>query len=205
MVKILAAGAMAAGLPLAVILLAVTLGLAPAGPAPGLPAPGTSTVPAASGLYGTPGPAAAAAIPPAYLALYVGAARTCPGLPWTVLAGIGTVESDNGQSRLPGVESGHNYAGAEGPMQFLPATFAEYAVNADPGQPVSPYDPADAIYAAAAMLCATGARGGSTAGIEQAVFAYNHASWYVAEVMARAASYAAPASAAPARQASRQP
>ena len=44
-------------------------------------------------------------------------------------------------------------------MQFLPATFGEFAVDADPAQPVSPYDPADAIYTAARMLCADGARG----------------------------------------------
>jgi hypothetical protein len=117
------------------------------------------------------------------------AALTCPGLPWPVLAGIGTVESGNGQSGLPGVHSGANYAGAEGPMQFEPATFAEYATG--PDQPLSAYDPADAIYTAAAMLCANGARGGSTAGIEQAIFACNHAGWYVAEVLSWAARYAA--------------
>ena len=117
------------------------------------------------------------------------AAATCPGLPWSVLAGIGTVESDNGQSTLPGVHSGANFAGAEGPMQFEPATFAEYATG--PDEPLSPYDPADAIYTAAAMLCASGARGGSASGIENAVFAYNHAQWYVSEVMSWAAKYAA--------------
>ena len=116
------------------------------------------------------------------------AAQTCPGLPWSVLAGIGTVESDNGQSDLPGVHSGANFAGAEGPMQFEPSTFAEYA--AGPDQPLSPYDPADAIYTAAAMLCASGARGGTGTGIENAVFAYNHAGWYVSEVMSWAAKYA---------------
>jgi hypothetical protein len=51
------------------------------------------------------------------LALYQQAAATCPGLPWTILAAIGTVESDNGQSTLPGVHSGSNSAGAEGPMR----------------------------------------------------------------------------------------
>jgi hypothetical protein len=61
--------------------------------------------------------------PPAMLAFYQEAAATCAGLPWTVLAAIGTVESDNGQSDLPGVHSGANAAGAEGPMQFEPATF----------------------------------------------------------------------------------
>ena len=74
--------------------------------------------------------------------------RHAPVCPWSVLAGIGKVESDNGESSLPGVQSGANSAGAEGPMQFLPATFAAYAVNADPGQPLTPYDPADAIYTA---------------------------------------------------------
>ena len=67
--------------------------------------------------------AATATIPPAMLALYQDAAATCPGLPWTVLAAIGTVESDNGQSTLPGVHKGANAAGAEGPMQFEPSTF----------------------------------------------------------------------------------
>jgi cell wall-associated NlpC family hydrolase len=87
---------------------------------------------------------------------------------------------------------GRTAAGAEGPMQFLPATFARYAVNADPGHRLSPYDPADAIYTAAALLCADGARGGTVAGIQQAVFAYNHADWYVTDVLSYASRYAAP-------------
>ena len=139
---------------------------------------------------GKPAGLAGAGIPADYLAWYAGAARTCPGLPWAVLAGIGKVESDHGQSDLPGVRSGANAAGAEGPMQFLPATFGEFAVDADHGLPVSPYDPADAIYTAARMLCADGARGGTTAGIRQAIFAYNHAGWYVREVLSWAARYA---------------
>jgi hypothetical protein len=64
-------------------------------------------------------------IPANYLTWYMSAAQTCSGLPWAVLAGIGTVESDNGQSDAPGVHSGANFAGAEGPMQFEPATFAQ--------------------------------------------------------------------------------
>ena len=189
MIKTAAAlGAAAATLPLALILLVTAAGQPPApAPAPDSSGLGADVASAAAhALDGAPAPAAEKDIPPAYLALYMDAAQTCPGLPWSVLAGIGSVESDNGQARLPGVRSGANYAGAEGPMQFLPATFAEYAVNADPGQPLSPYDPADAVYTAAAMLCANGARGGSPSGIEQAVFAYNHAGWYVQEVMARA-------------------
>ena len=68
--------------------------------------------------------AASATIPQAMLTLYQEAAITCPGLPWTILAAIGTIESDNGQSNLPGVHSGANSAGAEGPMQFEPSTFS---------------------------------------------------------------------------------
>ncbi len=132
-------------------------------------------------------------IPQNYLDLYIAAARTCPGLPWSVLAGIGTVESDNGQSNLPGVHKGANSAGAEGPMQFLPATFAEYAVKADEQAKVSPYNPADAIYTAAKMLCANGARSGTPAGIARAIFAYNHSRTYVADVLTWAARYTIPA------------
>ena len=59
-----------------------------------------------------PSATATTSIPPAMLALYQEAAATCPGLPWTVLAAIGTVESGNGTSTLPGVRSGANGAGA---------------------------------------------------------------------------------------------
>ena len=98
------------------------------------------------------------AIPPDWLALYQQAAATCPGLSWSVLAAIGTVESGNGQSNAPGVRSGANRAGAEGPMQFEPATFAAYATVGPGGaRPPSPYDPVDAVYTASALLCADGA------------------------------------------------
>ncbi|HEY6474790.1 MAG TPA: bifunctional lytic transglycosylase/C40 family peptidase, partial [Acidimicrobiales bacterium] len=127
---------------------------------------------------------------PAMLALYQQAAATCPGLPWTVLAAIGTVESDNGQSDLPGVHSGTNTAGAEGPMQFEPATFEEYGLPVPPNgvTPPSPYDPTDAVYAAARLLCANGASGG--ANVSGAIYAYNHSTSYVQQVLALAQSYA---------------
>jgi hypothetical protein len=132
---------------------------------------------------------AAAAIPPAMLALYEEGAITCPGLPWTVLAAIGTIESDNGTSDLPGVHSGANSAGAEGPMQFEPATFAAYDEPVPPGgaDPPSPYDAVDAAYAAARMLCANGARDGIN--IQAAIFDYNHDWDYVSQVLHLADRY----------------
>ena len=137
----------------------------------------------------TPSASALGQIPPAMLALYEAAATTCPGLPWTVLAAIGTVESSNGTSDLPGVQSGANSAGAEGPMQFEPATFAAYDMPVPVGgaTPPSPYDATDAVYAAARMLCANGAANG--ADLRDAVNDYNHSVAYVTEVLNLAASY----------------
>ena len=136
-----------------------------------------------------PSDAATAQIPAAMLTLYEAAAATCPGLPWTVLAAIGTIESGNDTSDLPGVHSGANSAGAEGPMQFEPATFAEYDEPVPPGgaNPPSPYDPTDAVYAAARDLCANGAANG--ADLSAAVFAYDHSDTYVSEVLDLAQSY----------------
>jgi cell wall-associated NlpC family hydrolase len=136
-----------------------------------------------------PSASATAAIPSSMLTLYEQAAVTCPGLPWTVLAAIGTVESSNGTSDLPGVHTGANFAGAEGPMQFEPATFAEYDLPVPPGgaDPPSPYDPTDAVYAAARLLCANGAANGTD--LSAAVFAFNHSTSYVTEVLDLAQSY----------------
>lgn len=123
-----------------------------------------------------------AAVPVAWESIDAAAAATCPGLDWAVLAAIGRVESDSGRSALPGVHSGANTAGAEGPMQFEPATFAEYAVVGPGGAtPPSPYDPVDAVYTASHMLCANG--GATTAGIYDAVWDYDHSSTYVDTVL----------------------
>jgi cell wall-associated NlpC family hydrolase len=140
----------------------------------------------------SPSTAAAGAIPPPVLTLYEQAAGTCPGLSWAVLAAIGTVESGNGTSNLPGVHSGANAAGAEGPMQFEPATFAAYDMPVPPGgaSPPNPYDPTDAVYAAARYLCANGAGSGAT--LTAAVFAYNHSQAYVNEVLKLAETYIQP-------------
>ena len=128
-------------------------------------------------------------VPSDYVSWTRQAAATCPGLSWTVLAAIAKVESDFGRSTLPGVQSGSNPAGAQGPMQFLPATFAAYSQPVPTGgiTPASPYDPLDSVRAAARLLCANG--GGQSDTLSQAIYAYNHANWYVAQVEALAASY----------------
>ncbi len=74
-------------------------------------------------------------------------------------------------------------------MQFEPATFAAYdtPVPAGGANPPSPYDPTDAVYAAARMLCADGAENG--ANLNAAVFAYNHSDSYVSEVLDLAQTY----------------
>lgn len=128
-------------------------------------------------------------IPVDMLRFYQAAAQTCPGLPWTVLAAIGKIESNHGRSTLPGVRSGENYAGAGGPMQFLAGTWAAYGVDADGDGIADRYNPADAVYGAANYLCASGA--GKPGRLRQAIFAYNHADWYVNEVLAQAARYSA--------------
>jgi membrane-bound lytic murein transglycosylase B len=120
---------------------------------------------------------------PEFDQLYHAAAATCPGLSWTVLAAIGQVESGHG--RNPSTSS----AGAEGPMQFLPSTFARYAVDGDHDGQLDIMDPADAIYSAANYLCANGAGLGGTH-LAGAIWHYNHAGWYVQLVLTLSNRYA---------------
>lgn len=160
---------------------------------------------------GSPPPAQQPAVSPAgksipsnYLTWYQKVGKQY-GIPWTVLAGIGTEESDNGQSTLPGVHSGTNAFGAAGPMQIgvggastntwgAPPVFAASALRKvtgvatdEDGKPtVSVYDPADAIAAAAKYLN----QHGYQTNPQGAIFAYNHASWYVQDVLNFASNYA---------------
>ena len=144
-------------------------------------------------------PTAQQEIPPNYLALYRSAADTCPGLPWSVLAAIGKVETNHGRLQAPGVTSGANFAGAAGPMQIgiggkAGNTFGAYAVDGDGDEISNVYNPADAIFTAAFYLCRNG--GGKGGDLSRAVFAYNHADWYVTKVLAIASTYEATAPAA---------
>jgi Transglycosylase SLT domain len=124
--------------------------------------------------------------PTTYLQLFQeSAARYCPELSWTVLAAIGQIESADGANVGP------SPAGALGPMQFLPSTWAVWGIDGF-GQTGPPdiMNPYDAVPSAARYLCAAGASQGSS-GLAAAIFAYNHADWYVTEVLALAREYAA--------------
>ena len=114
-------------------------------------------------------------IPPFLLPIYQ-AAGTQYGIRWEILAAINEIETDYGRNL--NVSS----AGAVGWMQFLPSTWRVYGVDADNDNVRDPYNPVDAIFAAARYLRAAGA----DTDIRKAVFAYNHADWYVDSVLLRA-------------------
>ena len=95
------------------------------------------------------------------------------GVPWQVLAAINKVESNFGRNMGP------SSAGAIGWMQFMPSTWERWGVDANGDGVADPWSPEDAIAAAARYLAASG---GAT-DISRAVFSYNHAQWYVDEVM----------------------
>ncbi|KUO96140.1 hypothetical protein ATW55_14500 [Ferroacidibacillus organovorans] len=125
-------------------------------------------------------PATIEPIPPQLLQIYH-AASAKYHVPWTILAGINRVETDFG--RALSVSS----AGAIGWMQFEPATWAAYSVDADGDGNADPYSPIDAIFTAAHYLAATGV----TKHPDQAVLAYNHSTDYAREVLQLAVVYQA--------------
>ena len=117
-------------------------------------------------------------IPPRYLRLYQDTGASF-GLDWAVLAAIGFVESGHG------LNLGPSSAGALGPMQFMLVTWASYGVDGDGDGRRSVMEPEDAIPGAARLLGANGAPGD----MRRALFAYNHADWYVRDVLAQAERY----------------
>jgi hypothetical protein len=136
-----------------------------------------------------PGPVGGAEIPPAYLAAYRHAARSCPGMSWALLAAVGKVETNHGRGwpprwrGTPGIAHGtENYAGAGGPMQFLSGTWARWGRGGDR------WNYHAAIPAAARKLCADGVARGDVRG---ALWAYNPSPVYVARVLAQARRYQA--------------
>jgi murein DD-endopeptidase MepM/ murein hydrolase activator NlpD len=114
-------------------------------------------------------------VPPFLLPIYQ-AAGIQYGIRWEVLAAINEIETDYGRNL--NVSS----AGALGWMQFMPSTWQMYGVDANRDGKRDPYNPVDAIFAAARYLKAAG----GDKDIRKGIFAYNHAGWYVDSVMLRA-------------------
>src|SRR3954451_18728108 len=132
-----------------------------------------------------PGPGIASGVPnfvinkfkvPIFLLPIYQAAGIQYGVRWEVLAAINEIETDYGRNL--NVSS----AGAVGWMQFMPSTWKMYGVDANRDNKRDPYNPVDAIFAAARYLKAAGGQNN----IRRAIFAYNHAGWYVDSVMLRA-------------------
>lgn len=99
--------------------------------------------------------------------------------------GSSVLAAINGIETAFGTNLNVSSAGAVGWMQFMPETWAGYGVDANGDGVKDPFDPEDAIFAAAGYLLASGAPDDWYS----AVFAYNHADWYVAEVLANAQCY----------------
>ena len=132
-----------------------------------------------------PGPSSSAGVPnfiirkfrvPPFLLPIYQAAGIEYGVRWEVLAAINEIETDYGRNL--NVSS----AGAVGWMQFIPSTWRMYGVDANGDGRKDPYNPVDAIFAAARYLAAAGYE----SDVRRAVFAYNHADWYVDSVLLRA-------------------
>ena len=114
-------------------------------------------------------------IPPFLLPIYQ-AAGIQYGVRWEVLAAINEIETDYGRNLNVST------AGALGWMQFMPATWRQYGTDANKDGRKDPYNPVDAIFASARYLKAAGA----DKDLKRAIFAYNHADWYVDSVLMRA-------------------
>jgi len=147
--------------------------------------PGAATAPGPTTFAIPSLPASSCAIsgvPPVLIPIYQGASAKYglgPQGP-AILAGINAVETAFGTNLGP------SSAGAVGWMQFMPETWASYGVDANGDGVADPNNPEDAIYAAAGYLKAAG----MPADTYGAIFAYNHADWYVEEVLANAGCYA---------------
>jgi cell wall-associated NlpC family hydrolase len=107
------------------------------------------------------------------------AAGNTYGIPWEVLAAINKVETNFGQNLGP------SSAGAVGWMQFMPSTWARWGMDANGDGIADPNNPTDAIFSAARYLAGCGGQ----FDIARAVYCYNHATWYVNEVLGLAAQY----------------
>ena len=171
--------------------------LAGASAATGAPGPVFTVVPTTLAITPfasaeTPNPAGGPVLPPSYLTPRQSAGLPFPalhglwqkagatyGIPWQVLAAINKVESNFGRNMGP------SSAGAIGWMQFMPSTWLRWGMDADGDGVADPWNPPDAIFSAARYLAAAGGR----TDLQRGIFAYNHAQWYVDEILALARLY----------------
>ncbi len=189
-------GGLVVGLALVVIVLVSSVGAVAGVCRQAAEEASQGTLPASSVAPGSPSfvsqqpsEEAVADIPLEYLSLYQSAAEEY-GLDWAVLAAVGKIEGDHGRSGGPCAPSS---AGARGPMQFIPSTWANAGVDGDGDGDEDVCDPADAIPGAANYLRLSGA----PQDYQAALFAYNHAQWYVDDVLAQAESYRSAAGTSP--------
>ncbi len=113
---------------------------------------------------------------PLFLLPIYQAAAVQYGVPWQILAAINEIETNYG------TDQSVSTAGAVGWMQFMPATWIQYGVDALNSGYADPYNPVDAIFAAARYLRAAGA----ASDLHGAILAYNHSEEYVSSVLLRA-------------------
>jgi hypothetical protein len=113
---------------------------------------------------------------PLFLLPIYKAAAVQYGVPWQILAAINEIETDYG------TDLSVSTAGAVGWMQFMPTTWLQYGVDALNSGYADPYNPVDAIFAAARYLRAAGA----ATDLRAAILAYNHSEEYVDSVLLRA-------------------
>jgi cell wall-associated NlpC family hydrolase len=135
--------------------------------------PGTGAVPIVF-TEAQSGPTSFAALRPIWQA-----AGASYGIPWEVLAAINKVETGFGRNLGP------SSAGAVGWMQFMPSTWARWGIDANGDGVADPDNPTDAIFSAARYLAGCGGQ----FDISQAIYCYNHARWYVNEVLGLASLY----------------
>jgi murein DD-endopeptidase MepM/ murein hydrolase activator NlpD len=146
---------------------------APTGFASGVPSASTPSLSGALPLGWTSPPAAPEQMSYGQLLSVWQRAGAAYGIPWQVLAAINKVESNFGRNMGP------SSAGAIGWMQFMPSTWLRWGTDANGDGIADPWNATDAVYSAARYLAAAG----GTQDISRAVFAYNHADWYVNEVL----------------------
>src|SRR5207302_7690832 len=113
---------------------------------------------------------------PLFLLPIYKAAAVQYGVPWQILAAINEIETNYG------TDQSVSTAGAVGWMQFMPATWLQYGVDALNAGYADPYNPVDAVFAAARYLHAAGAPGD----LNTAILAYNHSNAYLSSVLLRA-------------------